>query len=218
MDQVQVNDDINSIEHKKEVNKLLCDIERRVRIIRSARIEAAKRNKKKDDFYKTILILYTIIITVLSVRFGVTTISGQDSNLSINLLASSVYLTLLTMYISQKNYAEKVTKYQSNYMELTRLQSEIQGVITLDNSAEINNKYYNDFTNRYASLLIQSDNHEDIDYHRAIIREEKDKKDKCILAEIEVKKYKRVEFFKRSIVMFSLPLLFILITIIEEYA
>lgn len=210
-------DNNHSNKNEKEINKLLTDIERRVRIIRSARIEAAKRNKKKDDFYKTILIVYTIIITVLSVRFGVATINEEKPNLSINLLASSVYLTLLTMYISQKNYAEKVTKYQSNYMELTRLHSEIQGVRGLNYSDEDNGKYYNDFTNRYASLLTQSDNHEDIDYHRAVIREEKDKVDKCELAKGEIKKYERIELFKRSIVVISLPLLFIIITLVEKF-
>ena len=40
------------------------------------------------------------------------------------------------MYISQKNYAEKVSRCQSNYIQLTRLQSEIQGVISLSYSEE----------------------------------------------------------------------------------
>ena len=59
------------------------------------------------------------------------------------------------MYISQKNYAEKVSRCQSNYIQLTSLQSEIQGVISLSYSEDKNSEYYTEFTKRYASLLNQ---------------------------------------------------------------
>ena len=74
-------------------------------------------------------------------------------------------------------------------MELTRLQSEIQGGISLSYSEEKNSEYYTEFTNRYASLLNQQDNHEDIDYQRAILHDEKEKVEKCNLAKIEEKKH-----------------------------
>ena len=93
------------------------------------------------------------------------------------------------MYISQKNDAEKVFRYQSTYIQLTRLQSEIQGVIFLSYSEGKNSEYYTEFTNRYASLINQQDNHEDIDYQRAILHDEKEKVEKCNLAKIEEKKH-----------------------------
>lgn len=200
----------------KGMKHLLQDIERRTRIIRSARIEAAKRNKRKDNFYKTVLIVYTVIITVLSVRFGITEISKSGQTLSINLLASSVYLTLFTMYIAQKNYSEKVSKYQTNYMELTRLLSEIQKTNAIEHfDIEKYHAAYTSFSDEYSSLLTQSDNHDDIDYHRAVLREDKDNEYKRILAIQEEKKHQRIEWFKKGAIILSLPLILVLIKVIE---
>ena len=46
-------------------------LERRVRIVRSARIESAKRYKKDNEFYRWITIVYSILITCLSIWFVV---------------------------------------------------------------------------------------------------------------------------------------------------
>ena len=62
---------------------------------------------------------------------------------------------------------KKVSRYQSNYIQLTSLQVynlKFKGGISLSYSEEKNSEYYTEFTNRYASLLNQLDNHEDNDY------------------------------------------------------
>ena len=87
---------------------------------------------------------------------------------------------------------KKVSRYQSNYIQLTSLQVynlKFKGGISLSYSEEKNSEYYTEFTNRYASLLNQQDNHEDIDYQRAILHDEKEKVEKCNLAKIEEKKH-----------------------------
>lgn len=171
---------VNTLSEVSGVYDLMKELERRSKIIRSSRIEASKRYKEDDNFYRFITIFYSIIVTVVSIRFafGLDTLENNDNQkLSILLLVVSVFVTLFTMYVSIKNAGEKVGRFQSNYMELTRLLADIQLAsvsykIECQEELEKVNEDYRKFSNRYASLLTQSDNHDDIDYFRAVIREE----------------------------------------------
>lgn len=208
--------DIRNIQDMRE---LLLDLERRVKIVRSARIEAAKRYRSQDAYYKFITIFYSIVITTLSVRYAVTESIGIKSvktiftNLPLTLLACSVFITLFTMYVSNKNYGEKVSKFQSNYMELTRLHLDIQRYIIemkLNKTAfERDKEKHDEFGDRYSALLAQSENHDDIDYHKAIIREGIDSTDlenskqKIKKAELYIKKYNSNNNIRRRVALFS---------------
>jgi hypothetical protein len=204
------------------IYELIEELERRVRIVRSARIEASKRHKSEDNYYRFITIFYSIIVTVLSIRFalGIDELDATgNKKLSLLLLVLSVFVTLFTMYVSIKNSGEKVGRFQSNYMELTRLLAEIQiAIITYkkDGDTEIEkvSKDCLKFSKRYSSLLTQSENHEDIDYCRAVKREEDDI-EKIKTAESKIKKYNFWKYFKRFVAFLSVPLLILMLFIFE---
>jgi hypothetical protein len=208
----------------KSPYELMEELERRSRIIRSSRIEASKRYKSDDNFYRFITIFYSIIVTAITIRFafGLGTLGESDNkDLSIILLVMSVFVTLFTMYVSIKNAGEKVGRFQSNYMELTRLLADIQ----LANVSYKKNKNpdellcvnddYKKFSNRYASLLTQIDNHDDIDYWRAVKREEDENEVKVLIANKKIRQYKFWKYFKRVIALFSVPLLLIILLFIQ---
>ncbi|WP_226668739.1 SLATT domain-containing protein [Metabacillus litoralis] len=206
-----------------DVYNLMKELERRSKIIRSSRIEASKRYKEDDNFYRFITIFYSIIVTVVSIRFafGLDTLNPiGNQKLSILLLVMSVFVTLFTMYVSIKNAGEKVGRFQSNYMELTRLLADIQLANTSytresESELEIVNEDYKKFSNRYASLLTQSDNHDDIDYWRAVKREEEENTEKVKIADEKIKVFKRWKYLKRVVAFLSVPLLLVLIFLIE---
>lgn len=205
------------------IYQLMEELERRSKIIRSARIEASKRYKDDDNFYRFITIFYSIIVTVISIRFayGLNDLDTDgNQKLSITLLVMSVFVTLFTMYVSIKNAGEKVGRFQSNYMELTRLLAEIQLANTtyqneVDDGTRKASGDYEKFSKRYASLLTQWDNHDDIDYWRAIKREEENNIEKVEMANNKIKIFNRWKYFKRTIALLSVPLLLILLFIIE---
>ena len=206
-----------------DVYNLMKELERRSKIIRSARIEASKRYKEDDNFYRFITIFYSIIVTVISIRFafGLDTLdASSNQKLSILLLVMSVFVTLFTMYVSIKNAGEKVGRFQSNYMELTRLLADIQLANTSykkDNESELEivDEDYRKFSSRYASLLTQSDNHDDIDYWRAVKREEEGNIEKVKVADEKIKVFKRWKYIKRVIAFLSVPLLLVILFLIE---
>lgn len=206
-----------------DVYILMEELERRSKIIRSARIEASKRFKEDDNFYRFVTIFYSIIVTVISIRFsfGLNTLDINDNKeLSILLLVMSVFVTLITMYVSIKNAGEKVGRFQSNYMELTRLLADIQLANTTyirndESEMELVKKNYKEFSNRYASLLTQSDNHDDIDYWKAVRREEEENVLKVKIADGKIKIHHRWKLIKRVVALFSVPLLILILLIIE---
>lgn len=199
------------------------DLERRSKIIRSSRIEASKRYKEDDNFYRFVTIFYSILITVTSIRFafGIDNLeANSNQKLSILLLVTSVFVTLITMYVSIKNVGEKVGRFQSNYMELTRLLAEIQLVNTsYKRSGEEEvlkvKDDYGRFSKRYASLLTQSDNHDDIDYWRAVKREEEDNFAKVDIANEKISSYVKWKYTKRTIAFLSVPLLLTMLFVLE---
>lgn len=206
------------------MDELLIKLEKRVRIVRTARIEAAKRYKKDNDFYRWITIVYSILMTCLSIWFVVPAETIDNTRLSPILLSLATFVTLFTMYSSIKNPGEKVGKFQSNYMELTRLMSEIQSflkIINVYNYGElIKKEEYDKFSKRYSTLLTQSENHDDIDYRRAILREEDNDsvmgKIKINIAEKKILNHNIFNYTKRIIAMISLPVMFILFYFLER--
>lgn len=205
------------------MDELLIKLERRVRIVRSARIESAKRYKKDNDFYKWITIVYSILITCLSIWFVVPNEMIDNARLAPILLTLATFVTLFTMYTSIKNPGEKVGKFQSNYMELTRLLAEIQSYLQVMKVCEfvekVKSEEYKKLTDKYSSLLTQSENHDDVDYQKAILREE-DPADEKGRRKIENAKkkiafYNAITYTKKVIAIVSLPLIFVIFYVIE---
>lgn len=195
----------------KNISEHFLDLEKRISRVRFARIEASKRLKEKNKRYTMITTLYGIFITFLSIIFSIVNFTDLKffseviielfnyQQTSVILLAFSSFITMLTLYISNKGYGEKAARFQSNYMELTRLQSDIRNFMVYyklydfneykrykkykeSKAATSKNKSWKDldkrlakkyriFADKYAALLTQSENHEDIDYYKACLDE-----------------------------------------------
>lgn len=184
------------------------DLEKRIRRVQFARIEAAKRLREKNNKYTLITSCYAISITFLAIIFSTVNfqeLNTKDANIFISLfvdyqtmsvfiLALSSFITMITLYVAHRNYGEKNAHFQSNYMELTRLHSDIKNFIVyyqLHNDSSFKDfkiekwlkkdkykdkdlekrlvKKYRLFADKYAALLTQSENHEVVDYKRAKI-------------------------------------------------
>lgn len=187
--------------------------------------------------------MYSIVITVIAIYFSILDIEqiirdqeniplvieviSDYQKASVLILDLSSFITMLTLYLSNKGYGEKASRFQSNYMELTRLLAEVQAYIIkcdfqkkrLSDLAESSpNENHNDdyieYANRYASLLAQSENHEDVDYWKAVIYEDsdiKEKEAKVLLAKKDVNKANLIDMCKKVIVLLSVPLVILLL-------
>lgn len=191
----------------ENISEHFLELEKRVSKVRFARIEASKRMKNKNRQYSRITSLYGILITFIAIVFSVVNFTelnnfiGDSLNklfeyqkVSVIILAFSSFITMLTLYVSNKGYGEKTARFQSNYMELTRLHSDIKNFMVyyhLYNIEEYRTfkvewdkskcescgnkknldkrlaKKYRIFADKYAALLTQSENHDDIDYKKA---------------------------------------------------
>ena len=193
-----------SIKHIKNISDHFLELEKRVSKVRFARIEASKRLKTKGVIYNTIISFYSILITVIAIVFSIVNFNElTDENLitkfsayqseSVIILGLSTFITMFTLFFSNRTYSERAAKYQSNYMELTRLLADIQNLMVyykLQNHDEYLQfkalwesrhhkkdlekrlaKKYKIFADKYAALLTQSENHEDIDYKKACLDE-----------------------------------------------
>lgn len=198
---------MSSIKNIQNISDHFIELEKRIRKVRFARIEAAKRFKSKNSIYTTILSIYSILITVIAITFSIvnfTELSNEEIAIrklfeyqseSVIILALSSFITMFTLFISNKGYGEKVARYQSNYMELTRLLTDVQNIMVYYNLQSYKEyqtfkdtwikktknhekdlekrlaKKYKLFADKYAALLTQSENHEDIDYKKASLVE-----------------------------------------------
>lgn len=191
------------------LSKHFLELENRINRVRFARIEAAKRLRIKNQKYTLITSCYAIFVTFLAIIFSVvdfTDISTKKTvterlfdyqKISVIILGFSSFITMLTLYLSNKGYGEKTARFQSNYMELTRLHSDVKNFMVyyqlhsnesfkkfkklwLENNEQSGktkdlekrlSKKYRIFADKYSALLTQSENHEDVDYKRARIED-----------------------------------------------
>ena len=229
---------MKDIEKVENISQLFLDLEHRVRIIRSARIEATKRLKQNHKFTTTLTAIYSILITVIAICYsivdleevienessvqGIIKIMNDYQEASVLILGLSSFITMMTLLLSNQGYGEKAARFQSNYMELTRLLSEIQAYIVEhdfqkgtefmcrdDCNKKSHFEEYGKFAKRYSSLLAQSENHEDIDYNMAVVYEESEKEGKeakVALAKEYIERMKKWDIFYKGVLILSLPL------------
>lgn len=205
----------------QDLSEHFLELEKRISRVRFARIEASKRLKVENQRYSMITSLYGILITFIAIAFSIVNFTDLNNyidesinalfeyqKVSVIILAFSSFITMLTLYIANKGYGEKAARFQSNYMELTRLHSDIKNFMiyyhlhsleaykdfkrtweheqyqTYKKKKDLDKrlvKKYRTFADKYAALLTQSENHEDIDYKRACKDEliKKNREEQC---------------------------------------
>ena len=143
---------------KKRVDILdvFYDLKRRIKITRKSRIIASKRLRKKHEYFEKITTFYSVLVLLLSVAF-----IRNDEAIQI-LLVLSISLTFFTMFLNNKNYKERAGSFETNYQHLDMLLNKIERLET--NLESIDTETVKGLHRDYEKLLIEKENHHDIDY------------------------------------------------------
>jgi hypothetical protein len=138
------------------------ELRRRVSITRKGRIRASKRLRKKHEYFEKVTNLYSLVVLILSVWF--INIPDQDLSLQVTkmLLILSLSLTFFTMFLGTKNYKERAGSFETNYQHLDVLLNRMDRIIA--SGVEITTELNKEFHREYEKLLIEKENHHDIDY------------------------------------------------------
>lgn len=164
------------------------DLLRRVRLTRKSRINASSRLRKKHEYYERVIYVYSLVTLILTIWF--LNSEGDESLISTKmLLILSLSITYFTMYLNIKNYKERAGNFETNYQKLdillNKLDREKCKVLILDDIKQSHREY--------EKLLIERENHEDIDYWLAYSEKDKYK------FYSSIKKYRYKEMLKKTL-------------------
>lgn len=138
-------------------DQMFKDLMRRVDLTRRARIKASNRLRKKHEFYEKISYGYSLIILILSIWF----IEGSGDVIKI-LLIASLSLAFFTMFLGVKNYKERASNFENNYQQLNILWNKLQRL--KEYSDGVDEDKIKEVHREYERLLLDKENHLDIDY------------------------------------------------------
>ncbi|MEW4223148.1 SLATT domain-containing protein [Rossellomorea marisflavi] len=184
------------------------ELRRRVSITRKGRIRASKRLRKKHEYFEKVTHLYSLVVLILSVWF--INIPDQDLSLLVTkmLLILSLSLTFFTMFLGNKNYKERAGNFETNYQHLDVLLNKMDRIKT--SGIEITTELNKGLHREYEKLLIEKENHHDIDYYTS----------SDDLIQIHRKKIKWFNFNERAIkiIVAIYPLLLLIFIILINLA
>lgn len=175
---------------------VFAELKRRVNHTRRARIKASARLREKHEFFEKVSYFYSLLVLVLSIWF----INSSNHDITKLLLIASLALTFFSMFLGVKNYKERASNFETNYQHLIILMNKLQ---RLEAHPElITDVKLKELHRDYEKLLLDKENHMDIDYMTS--SEELSTKFKS-----EIASYKRRDFAQKSIFVLS-PLIFLL--------
>ncbi|PJN53649.1 hypothetical protein PAEVO_03700 [Paenibacillus sp. GM2FR] len=178
------------------------DLKRRVKITRKARIMASRRLRKKYELYEKITHVYSLIVLILSIWF--ITEDGPGALVATKaLLILSLSLTFFTMYINIRNYKERASNFEANYQSLDILLNKIERLEA--HQENLNAEIIKGLHRDYEKLLIEKENHLDIDYMMS------DPK----TFNIEIKRYNKTQLLI-NIVIAVYPLILFLVIVLAS--
>lgn len=151
---------------KKEIIDLLYEIKYRVEITKRARIKASARLRLKHIWIESIIYFYSILILILSIWFlGMDNLEGNDE-VTKYLLILSLTMTFLSMYLNMRNYKERAGNFETNYQNLDILLNKIERKLLEVEKIDV--ETIKQIQREYEKLLIDKENHKDIDYKNAL--------------------------------------------------
>ncbi|PEP49714.1 MULTISPECIES: SLATT domain-containing protein [Bacillus] len=150
---------VQIIQKEKAINDMdvFYELKRRVDLTRRARIKASARLRERHEFFEKVSYLYSVVILALSVWF----ITGNDGSTKI-LLIASLSLTFFTMFLGVKNYKERASNFENNYQQLNALLNKLQRLEA--DSDSINQDKLKELHRDFEKLILEKENHIDIDY------------------------------------------------------
>lgn len=140
---------------------------RKIKITRYSRMNLFVKLEKKDKITQYINIYYSIFLVLLTSYSLLIEDPKKQKFLSISLLATSVALTILLVYISGKNYKERAINGRRHCLELWFLLDQVEKLEEEDKEGLYK------YTKKYMSEVSKNENHDKEDY---INYKDKDKK------------------------------------------
>ncbi|MCY8045754.1 MULTISPECIES: SLATT domain-containing protein [Bacillus] len=139
------------------------DLKRRVRFTRKARIKASQRLRNRHEFFEKVSYFYSLLVLIFSVWF--LNMGNDVENLTATkvLLIFSLSLTFFTMFLNIKNYKERAGSFELNYQNLDILLNKIERREA--NPQPIEEHELKGLQREYEKLLLEKENHLDIDYY-----------------------------------------------------
>ncbi|MFC5602462.1 SLATT domain-containing protein [Sporosarcina koreensis] len=214
---------------------VLNDMKYRIEITKRARIKASARLRSKHLIYEKIIHLYSILILILTIWFlGNDELNTQSTKI---LLILSLTITFLSMYLNMQNYKERAGSFETNYQNLDILLNRIKRKLLSDEVIGIGD--IKEFQREYEKLLIDKENHSDIDYKKAfedytrsqsrkskdnILTDEGEEKNKAKdeiqkVYNVVIKKINNIQWFEimKYICLAIFPVIIILILLVFEF-
>ncbi|KYC70470.1 MULTISPECIES: SLATT domain-containing protein [Bacillus subtilis group] len=147
----------------KTTRDVFLDLKRRVSFTRKARIEASKRLRNRHEFFEKVSYFYSLLVLIFSVWF--LNMGNDVENLTATkvLLILSLSLTFFTMFLNIKNYKERAGSFELNYQNLDILLNKIERREA--NPDTIEEEELKGLHREYEKLLLEKENHLDIDYY-----------------------------------------------------
>ncbi|MYL41810.1 SLATT domain-containing protein [Virgibacillus salexigens] len=217
-------------EKEQALLDILTDLRDRIDITKRARIKASTRLRKKHERFEKIIYIYSILALVLTIWFFGTGDNDNDNNISKFLLILSLTVTFLSMYLNMKNYKERAGNFETNYQNLDVLLNKLDRKEIDIKNLEIDD--IKQYQREYEKLLIDKENHLDIDFFIAYSEYDRSKRkredktnldkdkqspssNKAIKFEDQINKFNRYENVK-YICLASFPISIIIFVIIFE--
>ncbi|MCM3138160.1 MULTISPECIES: SLATT domain-containing protein [Bacillus] len=153
----------DKLKEAKTTGDVFLDLKRRVNFTRKARIRASKRLRDRHEFFEKVSYFYSLLILIFSIWFLNMGDNGENLAATKFLLIFSLSLTFFTMFLNIKNYKERAGSFELNYQNLDILLNKIERREAKLNTIE--EEELKGLHREYEKLLLEKENHLDIDYY-----------------------------------------------------
>jgi hypothetical protein len=195
---IEIDEEDKKRESVKEEIKSLKDY--RVWTTKKARMEAEARMNRNNIFSQLLVNYYTFGV----LAFSIWTLVSEDNNLSLLTVVASVGLFGLSIFVSAIGYREKALQYKESYLSLNELEFTLKNLLR---DKKVNEpdviKELNSLEKKYTEILNKSENHNNIDYIKVLIKHN-----------MKVSSGDLIKFYIRKILFYIFALLLIIAPII----
>lgn len=139
----------------------------RIWTTKKARMEAEARMNRNNIFTQFLVIYYTFAV----LAFSIWALVSEDDTISLFTVISSVGLFGVSIFVSAIGYREKALQYKESYISLNALEFKLKDLLRKTKFEEDTLiKELNRFEREYTEILTKSENHNDIDYIKVLLK------------------------------------------------
>ncbi|HOO72501.1 MAG TPA: SLATT domain-containing protein [Spirochaetota bacterium] len=197
----------------ENISRLCDDLLQRMWVTRGARYNAYRRLKKKHDLsIATIAFLSSYALIINSIKFVnfVQMKPHQDNYISFFTMVISVFILVLSLIDSSKDYKMNADKLYISAMEIENLYNELKKVRNSAVSERVLERSINTISNAYSKILgLYQVTHELIDYYLMFNHKRKDSIYDNFVKNFIYAKAFVLPFILYNVMIFITPLVFL---------